>query len=115
MIEIPGLMAQMSGSPSTWLTPLWILSVGVLAGTVVVALMFSALWGISRVPVLGEIYDNRPLRLRVGLGLGVVVLALAIWKVAFPQFTAWNEASGQGVALRNALLLALILLSLIHI
>ncbi|MEC7446586.1 MAG: hypothetical protein VX500_09730, partial [Planctomycetota bacterium] len=110
MIEIPGLMAQMSGSPSTWLTPLWILSVGVLAGTVVVALMFSALWGISRVPVLGEIYDNRPLRLRVGLGLGVVVLALAIWKVAFPQFTAWNEASGQGVALRNALLLALILI-----
>ena len=110
MIEISGLMAQMSGSPSIWLTPLWILSVGVLAGTVVVALMFSALWGISRVPVLGEIYDNRPLRFRVGLGLGGVVLAFAIWRVAFPQFAAWNEASGQGVALRNGLLLALILI-----
>ena len=110
MIEISGLMAQMSGSPSIWLTPLWIRSGGVLAGTVVVALMFSALWGISRVPVLGEIYDNRPLRFRVGLGLGVVVLAFAIWRVAFPQFAAWNEASGQGVALRNGLLLALILI-----
>ncbi len=110
MIETPGLLAQTFASPATWLTPLWILSVGVLAGTILVVLLLALLWGVSRVPVLGDIYDNKPLRLRVGLTLGVVLMGLAAWTIAVPQFAVWNEASGQGVALRNELLLSLMLI-----
>lgn len=110
MIETTGLLAQTFSSPATWLTPLWILSVGVLAGTLLVVVLLTLLWGISRVPVLGGIYDNKPLRLRVGLVLGLVFIGLAAWKIAVPQFAVWNGASGQGVALRNELLLSLMLI-----
>ena len=110
MIETTGLLAQTFTSPATWLTPLWILSVGVLAGTVLVVILLALLWGVSRVPVLGGVYDNRPLRLRVGLVLSFLFMGLAAWKIAVPQFAVWNEASGQGVALRNELLLSLILI-----
>ena len=61
-------------------------------------------------PCVGGVYDNRPLRLRVGLVLSFLFMGLAAWKIAVPQFAVWNEASGQGVALRNELLLSLILI-----
>lgn len=60
---------------NVWLTPVWLVSVGVTAGTLLFALIVALGYGLSYVPGLNTLNNNKPVRLwtAVILGIGLTI------------------------------------------
>lgn len=110
MISSDLLLAQATPGPSTWLTPIWLVSVGVLAGLVLSLLIVAVFWIVSRIPFLGGLYDNKPARHRVSIGLGVVAFIGLLIAVVIPTWTSSMADGGAGSALTSTALLLLVLI-----
>src|SRR4051794_34826786 len=68
---------------TNWLTPIWILGVGALAGLLAVLLLWLLGYGLSRIEPLSKLNQNRGLRLATGAILAIVLLGIASpWLVA---------------------------------
>ncbi|MDA1048976.1 MAG: ABC transporter permease [Planctomycetota bacterium] len=71
---------------SSWLTPLWLLSIGALIGLVVLFVLWGLAFAISRIPAIGQLAENPALRSKAVPILSVVsffvLLGLALPKLA---------------------------------
>lgn len=74
-----------------WLTPVWILGVGALLGLILCALVWAVLWGLSRIPAIGLLNENRQAALITASLLGVLIFA-------FTLYSAWPTLVGGGAA-----------------
>ena len=77
-----GLLAQSAGITNC-LTPVWLYTVGISIGFVVVLLMLIKIAVGRRIPGLNQIHDNPTSRIIAGLGLGIVYLGI------FLAFSYW--------------------------
>ena len=109
MLALP-LLAQAAPGPSTWLTPIWLVSVGVLVGLVVSAAVLGVTWLISRIGPIGGLYDRPTLRNRVGAVLSVLALVGSIPLIVVPQWNAAQATGGTGGAITDVALLAIALI-----
>ena len=76
---------------SNWLTPIWILGLGALAGLLTVAVLWLLGYGLSRIAPLSKFSENRTWRLIGGVVLGLVLVGLASpWIFASLQ-TQWKQ------------------------
>jgi hypothetical protein len=90
---------------SHWLTPLWILGLGALAGLLLCLLVWLIAFALSRIPALGEL-QQQPQARRIAVAvLTVAYLALFAW-LAFspPPGAPAGAAPGQGNAPALAIL-----------
>ncbi|MEZ6107693.1 MAG: ABC transporter permease subunit [Pirellulaceae bacterium] len=101
------LLAQSTPGPSTWLTPIWLVSVGVLAGVVGSAIVVGLFWLLSRVSFIGNLYEDKTARYRVSLGIGAVVLVVLTALIVVPQWRATQAAEGSGAALTSTAVMLL--------
>jgi ABC-type transport system involved in multi-copper enzyme maturation permease subunit len=92
--QLDSVQIQLPETIVNWLTPVWILSLGFLAGL----LACLALWGLAnllcRIPVLGTLEDN-PLAWRIA----VAVIGLVLFAASVPSALAWGAPAavpGQG-------------------
>ncbi len=77
---------------NTWITPLWVLAVGIAAGMALAGLVLLVLHLLGRIPPLGTLAEKRPLADFVAAGLSVAVFA-----GMFPWLTARAGSDAQGV------------------
>jgi hypothetical protein len=83
---------------SNWLTPIWILGLGALAGVLVVLLLWLVGFGLSRVKAISDLSENRTLRLIAGAVLAAVLLAIwSPWLMGQLQ-DRWAQQVQQEVA-----------------
>ena len=77
---------------STWLTPLWLVSVGVVVGLAVLA----ALWGVAaaaaRVPALGTLAEDPKLRINLATAGMLITVPIYVW-------LTWQAWTGGGNSL----------------
>ena len=57
---------------SSWLTPLWLIGIGALIGLVVLLVLWGLAFALSRIPVIGQLAENRALRSKAVPILSVV-------------------------------------------
>jgi hypothetical protein len=82
--HVPALLGGLLNSLSigaepwvrNWLTPIWILGLGALAGLLAVAVMAALGWLLSRVPGISRFTENRTNRLIGGAVLAAILLAV---------------------------------------
>lgn len=70
-----------------WVTPLWILGVGILAGFLVSAVLLAVLAALSRVPGLGTLADRPRVANAVAGVLALAIAAVTLW-LYLPETTA---------------------------
>lgn len=93
-----------------WLTPIWILGLGALAGLIVLLAVWGIAAALSCIPFLGTLADNRKLRNKVAVVLGVVLVIISL---PYPLWVArgvWLQ-QGAGAAL-SVLFPSLILIAI---
>ena len=90
MLSIGLITAQTQSIFPVWLTPVWILGLGIAAGLVAVLAFYMLLGGLSKIPALGNLADDRRASSVAALGLSAVFSAMAI---AFVMFRG-EEAAG---------------------
>src|SRR6056297_54097 len=66
------LLGQVLKWVPTWLTPIWVFSVGIAAGAVIAAFFYAILALMSYVPVLGKLADSPRLGITASLFVGVL-------------------------------------------
>ena len=72
------LLGLLSPKHVSWISPLWLLGVGALAGLVLVALLLGIFFLLSRIPALGTAVDERRRFWRAtAIGTGLVILVMA--------------------------------------
>ncbi|QDV14465.1 ABC-2 family transporter protein [Rosistilla oblonga] len=80
---------------SSWLTPIWILAIGMLLGLVATAAIYLVLAALSRIPALGNLAEDTRKATFVAMGIAIVVAGLGILKtVVFadsPEITVAGE------------------------
>lgn len=76
---------------STWLTPLWLMSVGVVCGLIVLV----AVWGLAaaaaRVPALGKLADDPRLRIKLATAGMLITVPIYWWLVSKAWFGGGNS------------------------
>jgi len=77
------LVGQLATKLPTWLTPLWVLSIGLVAGALLLAVVLALFWGLSLTP-LGKIADSRRGGKVASLVVGLI-LTVGMWVVFLPQ------------------------------
>jgi hypothetical protein len=83
---------------TNWLTPIWILGLGVLAGLLVAAAFWVIGFALSRIAPLSQFSEKRTNRLIAGVVLGLVMVgAAAPWLIGQLQ-QRWAAQAGQGQA-----------------
>jgi ABC-type transport system involved in multi-copper enzyme maturation permease subunit len=82
------LLAQQEAI-TNWLTPVWLLSLGVAVGFVVVMLFVGKIFLFSKLPFVAKIAESRGLR----IGLGIVSAAVMI--AAFLYFYYWTYGASR--------------------
>src|SRR5438067_283878 len=84
------LRLQLPDPIVNWLTPVWILCVGVTAGLILTALLWGLLWLISRIPGMASLADKRTSR-----WTAIAVLTILIFAgLAALYFPAANTKAG---------------------
>lgn len=63
-----------------WITPFWVIAVGLTAGLVLVAAIYAVLAALSFVPGIGTLADNRPLATTVAAIIAAVVAFALCWQ-----------------------------------
>src|SRR6476646_3726787 len=95
------LRLQLPDPIVNWLTPVWILCVGVTAGLVLTALLWGLFWLISRIPGVSSLGDH-PTSRRVAIAVLTVLffaaLAGAYWQFSGPIAVAAPQAAAQPAA-----------------
>src|SRR5262245_38058583 len=67
-----------------WLTPVWILCVGAIAGLVLTATLWGIFWLLSRIPAVGTLAEQ-PTQRRIAIGV-LTVLFFALLAGAYLRF-----------------------------
>lgn len=82
----------------TFLTPIWLLCVGVAGGLALVLLFVALLFLLSRLPVIGTLAENDALRRPAGFVLAIILLATALvtlgpaaWQAGGEDATTWDN------------------------
>lgn len=70
---LPPLLAQAGPWLPTWVTPVWILAAGLAAGLILAALILGVYIGLSKIPFLGNLAEDRRRGHLVAAGLSLVV------------------------------------------
>ena len=89
-LEMDGLMdsALVIGQAAkwlpTWLTPLWVIAVGLVLGALVCAAVFGVLAALSFIPALGRLADSPKRGVSVSLVVGGVIAGL-LWSLFVPR------------------------------
>lgn len=63
-----------------WITPFWVIAVGLTAGLLLVAAVYALLAALSYVPAIGTLADNRPLATGVASAIAAVVALALCWQ-----------------------------------
>jgi len=78
---------------TNWLTPIWILGLGALAGVLIVLLLYALGFLLSRIAALSKLSENRNSRLVAGIVLALVLVGIATpWLIARLQAHWANNA-----------------------
>ncbi len=64
---------------SNWLTPVWLVALGLVGGFLVFALIWSAVFFLSRIPVINRLHESPRTRITLGLVLAVAIFGLGMW------------------------------------
>lgn len=83
---------------TAWLTPLWILALGMLIGLVATAVIYLVLAGLSRIPALGNLAENNRKATGVALAIAAVVAVLGILRTVVFAESPEVVATGAGDA-----------------
>ncbi len=99
---------------TNWLTPLWLISLGVLAGLGILLVLWLLAACLSRIPGLGRLSEDPQGRRTVG-GLLAVFFTVAIASLLiFPVWSEWREAGARtlfenaSVSILSAIVLAIV-------
>ncbi len=95
---------------STWLTPIWILSVGVAVGLALVALILGVFVGLSRLPVIGTLAENHGTRNLTALIIGGALFLLSLPLILLPAFGEWSRQGLSETLINAPLATAIVLL-----
>lgn len=96
-LEMDGLMdsALVIGQAAkwlpTWLTPLWVIAVGLVLGALVCAAVFGVLAALSFIPALGRLADSPKRGVSVSLVVGGVIAGL-LWSLFVPRAEIYQES-----------------------
>jgi hypothetical protein len=89
-----------------WLTPIWILSIGVTLGLIGLVALGGIFWLLSRIPVIGELGTDRNRRTRA-TWIGTAIAAPIYLAIVYPIVSkAWGVADKGPNVLIGCLLLA---------
>ncbi|MCA9145215.1 MAG: ABC transporter permease [Planctomycetales bacterium] len=89
---------------SSWLTPLWLIGIGALIGSIVLLVLWGMAIAVSRIPAIGGIAENRALRSKAVPILSVVSFFVLLG-FALPQLAAREGGSDSESTVMAALLL----------
>ncbi len=104
-----GVIGFVSPWIADWLTPVWILCLGVLAGVLLCAAVWCITAALSMIPPIGSLAEKKAGRTYAAGVLFVIFGFLAIrWFIA-PNFAAWR-AEGTNVAIGNLLTAIIVLI-----
>lgn len=81
------LLIAQSEKVTNWLTPVWVLSVGITIGLILVALFVGLFWLLSRVPGLNELDSTREKRNIFGSIFSVIAAAIMISIILWRYFS----------------------------
>jgi len=98
------LLGAMPTWASNWLTPLWLLSLGVLLGLVLLLLLWGVCFILSRIPGLGTLAENPSLRNKA-IPMLTIVSFLALMGLTLPQVAAREDLANGDLATVVTLLL----------
>src|SRR6056297_1379613 len=62
-----------------WITPFWVIAVGLTAGLLLIAAVYGVLAALSLVPAIGSLADNRPLATGVSAAIAAVISLVLCW------------------------------------
>lgn len=91
MSSLP-LLAADAPFYSTWLTSIWLIGLGVLAGVLILAALWGIATGLSLIPMVGKLADDRRRLLISGAIVGAVYFLLILTLFIVPSFL--DEADG---------------------
>jgi ABC-type transport system involved in multi-copper enzyme maturation permease subunit len=102
---------------TNWLTPIWLVSVGVLCGLLLLGLIWLVCAALSRLPVIGDPGIPPRTRNKVALGLAVVI---ALLMFVIPSWSEWraSQVSMESLTVHlvtSVLLGLLVALGLVHL
>jgi ABC-type transport system involved in multi-copper enzyme maturation permease subunit len=84
-----------------WLTPIWILGLGALAGLIGLLVVWGIAAFLSGIPFLGTLADHRELRNKVAVILGVVIVGISL------PYSLWAAAGSISVLFAALILTAI--------
>ncbi|MAR13799.1 MAG: hypothetical protein CL681_27970 [Blastopirellula sp.] len=96
MLESFSFVGQVPPWVVDWLTPLWLMSLGVLLGLISLGVLWLVCAGLSRIPVIGSLKDD-PQRFRIaGLicGFGVFAVTVAFLTTSGGSLLAGEDQGG---------------------
>jgi ABC-type transport system involved in multi-copper enzyme maturation permease subunit len=77
-MELTDVLIGQNVKVTNWLTPIWMLSVGISLGFLLVLLMLSKLWICSRIPGLNAVGNRRGVHIGAGSLLSIFYIGLAV-------------------------------------
>ena len=88
---------------NNWLTPIWILGLGVLAGVLAVVVLWLIGWALSRITPLSQFSEKRTNRLIAGVVLGLVMVGAATpWLIGqLQRHWAAQAAANEAVSFQS--------------
>ena len=102
------LRLQLPDPIVNWLTPVWILCVGVTAGLLLTAALWGIFWLLSRIPGVGNLAENAPRR-RIATAAFAAVFFLALVAAYFSFAPAAAQSLDRVWALAGCLVAAVLL------
>ena len=92
------LLGALAPKHVSWLTPIWLLGLGGLAALLLLGVLWAVFTGLSRIPGLGELIENRRRFRWVSLAVSLVVfLGLAVWEGGHISTVFAQEGSEAGL------------------
>ncbi len=86
---------------SNWLTPIWLISLGIVGGFLLFGLFWIGVNALTRVPKVNRLNESKSSRLGVGLFLTAVFFAIGMWLVYQSGWLSSEEMQG-GLAGANS-------------
>lgn len=85
---------------STWLTSIWLIGLGVLAGLLILAALWGVAAGLSMIPFVGTLAEDRRRLLISGAVVGAVYFVLILFLFVVPAFLNETDAAVQNLLVR---------------
>lgn len=85
------VIAQVGKWLPTWLTPLWVIALGLAVGAIATAAFYSILAGLSLVPAIGKLADKPQRGVLASLILGGILSAI-LWSIFVPRAEIYAES-----------------------